>query len=433
MMEAFKQLKELIKKKSAKVCVIGGGYVGLPIAVEFAKKGFKTVVFDIDAKKIEMINRGESYIEDVPSEELSPLVKSGKLEGMNDKGVISTSNVIIITVPTPLNERHEPDLSYINRAFNDIADYMQPPVLISLESTTYPGNTEEMGDFLRGRGYKYGEDFFLGFSPERINPGDRVWKFHNTPKIVGGLDPLSTQLLVELYSTVVEKVVPVSNSRTAELTKLLENTFRAVNIALVNEFAIISHKLNVDVWEVIEAAGTKPFGFVKFYPGPGVGGHCIPIDPLYLLWKVRQLGINAEFIELADKVNRYMPRFVVSLLEEALSQGGRVLAGERVLIVGIAYKKNISDTRESPAIEIIKILREKGAEVSYHDPYVPRFGEMKSKGLKEGLEWTDIVVITTDHDNIDYNLIGEKAEIIVDTRNVMRRKGINPIGRLVVL
>jgi UDP-N-acetyl-D-glucosamine dehydrogenase len=310
---------------------------------------------------------------------------------------------------------------------------MQPPVLISLESTTYPGHTEELGEFLKNRGFKYGEDFFLGFSPERINPGDKVWKFHNTPKIVGGLDPKATELLVDFYSHAVEKVIPVSNARTAEMTKLLENTFRAVNIALVNEFAIISHKLNVDVWEVIEAADTKPFGFMKFYPGPGVGGHCIPIDPIYLLWKVKGLGINAEIIELADKINKYMPKFTVSLLEDALKKAGRKIEGERILIVGLAYKKNISDTRESPAVEIMHILRSKGAEVAYYDPYVPTFGNMKSMDLKKALDWTDVVMITTDHDNVNYELIAENAEIIVDTRNVIRRKGLKPLGKLVVL
>jgi len=432
-MDSFKKLKNIIKKKTARICVIGGGYVGLPLAVEFAKAGFKITVFDIDVSKVRSINEGKSYIEDIPSEELARLVNDRYLEGMSDKGAISSAQVIVVTVPTPLNEKGEPDVSYIARAFNDIADYMQPPVLISLESTTYPGHTEELGEFLKSRGFKYGEDFFLGFSPERINPGDKVWKFHNTPKIVGGLDPKATDLLVDFYSHAVEKVIPVSNARTAEITKLLENTFRAVNIALVNEFAIISHKLNVDVWEVIEAAATKPFGFMKFYPGPGVGGHCIPIDPIYLLWKVKNLGINAEFIELADKINKYMPKFTVSLLEDALKKAGRKIEGERILIVGLAYKKNISDTRESPAIEIMQILRSKGAEVAYHDPYVPTFGNMKSMDLKKALDWTDVVMITTDHDNVNYELIAENAEIIVDTRNVIRRKGLKPLGKLVVL
>jgi len=432
-MDSFYRLKGAIKRKTARICVIGGGYVGLPIAVEFAKTGFKTTVFDIDVSKIKSINDGKSYIEDISSEDLEKLVSKGYLEGMTDKGAISSAQVIVVTVPTPLDEKGEPDVSYIVKAFNDIADYMQPPVLISLESTTYPGHTEELGEFLKSRGFKYGEDFFLGFSPERINPGDKVWNLRNTPKVVGGLDPRSTELLVDFYSHVVERVVPVSNARTAELAKLLENTFRAVNIALVNEFAIISHKLNVDVWEVIEAAGTKPFGFMKFYPGPGVGGHCIPIDPIYLLWKVKSLGIKAEFIELADKVNKYMPKFAVSLLEDALRKVGRKLEGERVLLVGLAYKKNISDTRESPAIEILHILRSKGAKVAYHDPYIPTFENMKNMDIKEGLEWTDVVMITTDHDNVNYEIIAENAGIIVDTRNVIRRKGLKTLGKLVVL
>jgi len=432
-MNEYKILEEKIRKKSAKICVIGGGYVGLPIAVEFARTGFKTVVFDIDIKKVEMINSGESYIEDITYEDLYPLVKKGMLFASGDKNVLSGVDVFIIAVPTPLNEKNEPNLSYIKMAFEDISSYMQPPVIISLESTTYPGTTEEMGEFLKSKGYKLGKDFFLGFSPERINPGDKVWTFRKTPKVVGGVDNSSTELLKMLYSMVVDEVVPVSNSRTAELSKLLENTFRAVNIALVNEFAIISHKLKIDIWEVIEAAGTKPFGFMKFYPGPGVGGHCIPIDPIYLLWKVRQIGLNAEFIELADKVNKSMPRFVVSLLEEALKSENRQIEGERVLIVGVAYKKNISDVRESPAIEIINILRSKGAEVRYYDPYVPKLGNDKSVMLSEGLEWTDIVMIVTDHDNINYDKIAERAEIIVDTRNVIRRKGIKPVGRLIVL
>ncbi len=432
-MDGFRILKRALEKKTARICVMGGGYVGLPLAIEFAKVGFKTTVFDIDVAKVKSINQGKSYIDDVSSEEMGKLVREGYLEGMSDKGAISSAQVIVVTVPTPLNEKGEPDVSYITRAFNDIADYMQPPVLISLESTTYPGHTEELAEFLKGRGFKYGQDFFLGFSPERINPGDKVWNFRNTPKVVGGLDPRSTELLVDFYSHAVDNVVPVSNARTAELTKLLENTFRAVNIALVNEFAIISHKLNVDVWEVIEAAGTKPFGFMKFYPGPGVGGHCIPIDPIYLLWKVRSLGINAEFIELADKINKSMPRFAVSLLEEALHMEGRKIEGERVLIVGLAYKKNISDTRESPAIDIMQILKSKGADVAYHDPYVPTFGNMKSMDIKKALEWTDVVMITTDHDNVNYEFIAENAGIIVDTRNVIRKKGLKPLGKLVVL
>ncbi len=432
-MESFKKLAKKLEERAFNLVVVGGGYVGLPVAVEFARRGIDTTVLDVDVRKVEMLNRGESYIEDIPSEELKPLVESGKLSATTDRYAYKTADVVVITVPTPLDAEGNPDLSYVRAAIDSLKEYLHPGMLVSLESTTYPGTTDEMAEVLEETGLKVGRDFFMGHSPERINPGDPVWKFHNTPKVVGGLDRLSTELMVRFYSIAVEKVVPVSTARAAELTKLLENTFRAVNIALVNEFAMISHKLNVDIWEVIEAAGTKPFGFMKFYPGPGVGGHCIPIDPLYLLWKVRRLGIDAEFIALADKVNKGMPAFVVSLLEEALKSEGRDIGDEKVLVVGVAYKKNISDTRESPAYRIVELLRSKGARVKYHDPYVPEFMGMKSEKLKPALQWTDTVLIVTDHDNIDWETIAEKASIIVDSRNALRKRGIRPIGRLVVL
>ncbi len=432
-MEHFKRLLKKIEDRAINLVVVGGGYVGLPVAVEFAKRGVNTTVLEVDGRKVDMLNRGESYIEDIPSGELKPLVESGKLSATTDRNVHRGADVVIITVPTPLDAEGNPDLSYVRAAVEAVRDYLHPGMLISLESTTYPGTTDEMAEILEETGLKVGRDFFMGHSPERINPGDPVWKFHNTPKVVGGIDKLSTELMVRFYSIAVERVVPVSTARAAELTKLLENTFRAVNIALVNEFAIISHRLNVDIWEVIEAAGTKPFGFMKFYPGPGVGGHCIPIDPLYLLWKVRKLGIDAEFIALADKVNKSMPAFVVSLLEEALKSEGRDVKDEKVLLVGVAYKKNISDTRESPAYRIVEILRSKGARVRYHDPHVPQFMGMKSERLREALRWTDTVVVVTDHDDIDWNLIAEEASIIVDSRNAFRKRGIRPIGRLVVL
>ncbi|NPB04273.1 MAG: nucleotide sugar dehydrogenase [Thermotogae bacterium] len=432
-MEHYKGLVKRLKDRSFRLVVVGGGYVGLPVAVEFAKRGVKTTVLDVDGRKVELINAGKSYIEDIPSDELAPLVEEGKLSATTDRHAYRGADVVIITVPTPLDAEGNPDLSYVLSAMNALKEYLHPGMLISLESTTYPGTTDEMVDLLEETGLKVGKDFFMGHSPERINPGDPVWKFHNTPKVVGGVEPLSTDLMVRLYSIAVEKVVPVSTARAAELTKLLENTFRAVNIALVNEFAMISHKLKVDIWEVIEAAGTKPFGFMKFHPGPGVGGHCIPIDPLYLLWKVRRLGLDAEFIALADRINKGMPDFVVSLLEEALREEGRDLSKEKVLVVGVAYKKNISDTRESPAYRIVELLRSRGTKVLYHDPYVPQFMGLKSMPLDRALSETDTILIVTDHDNIAWDLIGDKAGIILDARNALRKRGIRPLGRLVVL
>ncbi|NPA80752.1 MAG: nucleotide sugar dehydrogenase [Thermotogae bacterium] len=432
-MENFNRLLKKLEDRAFNLVVVGGGYVGLPVAYEFAKRGIDTTVLEVDSRKVEALNRGESYIEDIPSHELKPLVESGKLSATTDRSIHRSADVVVITVPTPLDAEGNPDLSYVKAAIEGVREHLHPGMLISLESTTYPGTTDEMAELLEETGMRLGRDFFMGHSPERINPGDPVWKFHNTPKVVGGLDRLSTELMTRFYSIAVEKVVPVSTARAAELTKLLENTFRAVNIALVNEFAMISHKLNVDIWEVIEAAGTKPFGFMKFYPGPGVGGHCIPIDPLYLLWKVRRLGIDAEFIALADRINKSMPDFVVSLLEEALRSEGRELRDERILVLGVAYKKNISDTRESPAYRIVELLRRRGAQVKYHDPHVPRFMDMRSESLKSALGWTDTVVIITDHDAIDWGTVADRASIIVDSRNALRKRGIKPKGRLVVL
>ena len=426
-MGKVEELKKKIDRKELKIGIIGLGYVGLPLAVEFAKAGFDTVGIDIDPKKVSTINRGESYIPDVPSDEVKQLVEMQKLKATQDYSEIEAIDAIFVCVPTPLSKTKDPDMRFVIQAVKSIKDRLREGHIISLESTTYPGTTEEIVQpILEESGLKAGKDFYLAFSPERIDPGNKKFTVKNTPKVVGGVNPDSTEIVAYLYSKIINRVVKVSSPKAAEMTKLLENTFRSVNIALVNEFAIMCDILGIDVWEVIDAASTKPFGFMKFYPGPGIGGHCIPIDPLYLSWKLKTLNYNARFIELASEINTNMPRYVVQKIADALNEKQKSIKGSKILILGIAYKKDINDLRESPAIDIIRLLEEKGAYVEYNDPYVPNAminGKMRESAnlTKELLESFDCVVITTDHSNYDYEFIARHAKLIVDTKNALKK------------
>jgi UDP-N-acetyl-D-glucosamine dehydrogenase len=417
----MKQLLEKIKTRQAHVGVIGIGYVGLPLAVEFAKAGFKVTALDKDQQKIELLNNGESYIPDVPTSEVAPLVHARKLSATADPKAIAQMDAIIVCVPTPLNKTKDPDVSYILDAADAIAAHAQEPVLVVLESTTYPGTTREVvAPRLTARGLEIGKTAFLAFSPERVDPGNQTWQTHNTPKVIGGMTPECLQVAKHLYEQAIETLVPVSSTDAAEMVKLLENTFRAVNIGLVNEVALMCEKLELDTWEVIDAARSKPFGFMPFYPGPGLGGHCIPIDPLYLSWKLRSLRYTARFIELADEINSSMPSVTVQRIQRALNQDGKAVNGAKILILGVAYKANISDVRESPALDVISLLLHDGAEVDYHDPFVPEVHEhgLSLKNLANpDYSIYDCVAILTHHRVFDIPNIVRSSKLIVDTRN----------------
>lgn len=418
------QLLERLHNRTAKVGVIGMGYVGLPLAVEFARVGYTVVGLDILQDKVDKLNAGESYIPDVPTEDLAPLVKSGKLSATTSYDDLVDADVISICVPTPLRKTKDPDMSYVVAAGDEVAKICRPGMLIVLESTTYPGTTEEVIlPRLLDNGLKVGEDVFVAFSPERVDPGNPTYGVHNTPKVVGGVTPACTEAVTALYEPAVSKVVQVSSPTAAEMVKLLENTFRAVNIGLVNEMAIMCARLGLDVWEVIEAAKSKPFGYMPFYPGPGLGGHCIPIDPLYLSWKLRSLNYTARFIDLASEINTSMPYYVVKLVTEALNEDGKALNGAKVGLLGMAYKRDIDDVRESPALDIYELLEEKGAIVSFNDPYVPSVrlsGERLATGVELTPDWLagqDCVIIVTDHSVYDPAFILKYARLVVDTRN----------------
>lgn len=407
------------------VAIVGAGYVGMPLAKVFAEAGKTVVLVDVDDRVVDGINRGESHIVDVPSGELKQLVDDGKVSATTDYDALKEAAAILIALPTPLSQQREPDLSIVRSAVEQIAPRLQKGQLIVLESTTYPGTTREcLQPILERTGLKAGEDFHLAFSPERVDPGRTDWTTHNTPKLVGGLTPACTERAAELYRGAVETVVPVSSPEAAELTKLLENIFRAVNIALVNELAQLCERMDLDVWEIVEAAETKPFGFMSFKPGPGLGGHCIPIDPFYLTWKAREYDFYTEFIELAGKVNANMPYFCRSLISQALNHGAqKSLKGSRVLILGVSYKADIDDVRESPAEKIIQLLQKAGADVAYHDPHVAEFDGMRSAAYAP--EDYDCVVIVTAHSAIDYDDLVERAHVIVDFRNATGRNGTN--------
>jgi len=428
----MESLDDRITERTAHVAIIGLGYVGLPLAAAFAKAGFRVTGVDVAPEKVRDISKGKSYIPDVDDEELLPHVESGRLTATLDYDVLRELDAIFICVPTPYDARRAPDLSFIRAASESIRSRLRRGQLVVLQSTTYPGTTDEVVlPILEKSGLKAGDDFFLGFSPERIDPGNKQWTAYNTPKVVGGLTPESTRLTTKLLRQMGALVHPVSSTRAAEMSKLLENTFRAVNIALVNELALLAERMNIDLWEVIDAAKTKPFGFMPFYPGPGVGGHCIPVDPYYLLWKAREYDFYTKFIELAAEVNEAMPYHVVELVTEALSQGGLPLKGAQVLVLGVAFKPDVDDPRNSPAKRVIELLLSRGAEVNYYDPYVPRFQvgndvfhhegvTLESVSLTdEALSSADCVVIVTGHRDVDYRRVVEQASQIVDTCNTV--------------
>jgi UDP-N-acetyl-D-glucosamine dehydrogenase len=405
------------------VAIVGAGYVGMPLAQVFADAGKNVVLIDVDPGVVDGINRGESHIPDVPSGQLKKLVDDGRVSATVDYDALADVAAILIALPTPLSSQREPDLSILRGAAEQIAPRLQKGQVVVLESTTYPGTTrEEVQPILERGGLKAGEDFHLAFSPERVDPGRTDWTTRNTPKLVGGLTPACTERAAELYRSAVDTVVPLSSPEAAELTKLLENIFRAVNIALVNELAQLCERMDIDVWEIVEAAETKPFGFMSFKPGPGLGGHCIPIDPFYLTWKAREYDFYTEFIELAGKVNADMPYFCRSLISQALNHGSqKSLKGSRVLVLGVSYKADIDDVRESPAEKIIHLLNKAGADVAYHDPHVPKFEGMRS--VNYAPEDYDCVVIVTAHSAIDYDDLVDRAEIVVDFRNATGRNG----------
>jgi len=424
-------LLKKIERREAHVGVVGLGYVGLPLAVELAKVGFTVTGIDLDERKIQAITKGQSYIPDVSTEDVETLTRAGKLNATTDFSVVKTLDTINICVPTPLRKTKDPDMSYIVSAVESIAEHLHPGLLICLESTTYPGTTDELVQpMLEARGMKTGTDFFLAFSPERVDPGNPTFHTSNVPKVVGGVTENCQKLAAALYGSAITTIVPVSSTRVAEMVKLLENTFRAVNIALVNELALMCDRMNINVWEVVDAARTKPFGFMAFYPGPGLGGHCIPIDPFYLSWKAKQSGFDPRFIELAGHINGAMPEYVVSKVAEALNTKRKAINGANILIAGVAYKRDIDDMRESPALDVMGLLRDRGANVSYVDPYVPEVHarewsarvDIKSEDPASiSYSRYDCVVVVTDHKTFDYDTMVADADLIVDTRNAIHK------------
>jgi UDP-N-acetyl-D-glucosamine dehydrogenase len=429
------ELLNRIERKEARLGVIGLGYVGLPLAIEFARAGFRVVGYDVDEAKVGQLNAGMSYIPDVPSAHVAAAVESGCFRATLDGRELAEVDIIDICVPTPLRKTRDPDLSYVVQAVETTAKVLRKHQLIILESTTYPGTTEEVVQpELEAGGLTAGEDFYLAFSPERVDPGNANYTTRNIPKVVGGINEASTKAAVAFYSQVIDTVVAVSSTRVAEMVKLLENTFRAVNIGLVNELALMCHRMNIDVWEIIDAAKTKPFGFMPFYPGPGLGGHCIPIDPYYLSWKARQSGFEARFIELAGNVNGAMPEYVVERTAEALNSVRKALNGSRVHVFGVAYKRDVNDMRESPALDVMELLARRGALVSYTDPYVPVLdhGTLKlcSVPEKTAADGVDCALIITDHKSFDYPRIAQDFPLVVDTRNALKQLRSDKIFRL---
>ena len=421
---AARLLEEKIRSRAARVGIVGLGYVGLPLAVEFAKAGFSVTGIDVSEAKTRRVNAGDSYVGDIPHAKLAPLVHSGKLWATSDFSAVGELDTVNICVPTPLRKTKDPDMSFIVSACQEIARYMHPGMLIILESTTYPGTTEElMLPMLQKPGLQVGRDFFLCFSPERVDPGNPKYQTANIPKVVGGCTPACTEMGRLFYAQALERVVPVASTQVAEMVKLLENTFRMINIGLANEIALMCDRMGIDVWEVIDAAATKPFGFMPFYPGPGLGGHCIPIDPFYLSWKTKQSGVEARFIDLAGYINGQMPHFVADKVQNALNDAGKAVKGSRIHVMGVAYKRDIDDVRESPALDVMLLLKRRGAAIGYSDPHVPSLN-MDGINLvsepQEAAAAADCVVIVTDHSAFDYPALVERAQLVVDTRNALK-------------
>lgn len=422
------KLLDRLNSRDARIAVVGLGYVGLPLAVEFAEAGFRVIGLDLSTEKVALLNRGESYIPDIPTARLKPLVEAGKLKGTSSYADLKDVDTVSICVPTPLRKTKDPDMSFIISSTDAIAEICHAGLLVVLESTTYPGTTEEIIlPKLESKGFTVGEDVFIAFSPERIDPANPRYTVRNTPKVVGGMTPACVEVAVALYSTAVDEIVPVSSPTSAEMVKLLENTFRAVNIGLVNEMALMCDKLGIDVWEVIEAAATKPYGFMPHFPGPGLGGHCIPVDPHYLSWKLKTLNYTARFIELASEINTSMPIYVIEKVNAALNNDSKSVRGSNIVVLGVAYKRDVDDVRESPALDIIGLLQNRGANVSFHDFYVPRVrlednvmlntSEYSDKLLSDA----DCVVIVTDHSKYDWQHVVDHASVIVDTRHVTQK------------
>lgn len=416
-----------IADRSSVIGVIGLGYVGLPLAMEFVHAGFHVVGYDVSQRVVDLLMAGQSHIQDVPADAVQAAVASGMLLATTVEDRLHTCDAISIAVPTPLSKTRDPDMAYVLSAADAIARQAHPGLCVVLESTTYPGTTRELlQPRLEAKGLTVGQDIFVAFSPERVDPGNPIYYTRNTPKVVGGITPACVEVATALYESCIDTVVPVSSPEAAELVKLLENTFRAVNIGLVNEIAIVCDKLGVNVWEVIDAAATKPFGFMKFTPGPGIGGHCIPLDPHYLAWKMRTLNYKTRFIDLASEINSHMPEYVVQKVADALNDVRKAVRGSRLLVLGVAYKRDIDDVRESPALDVIRLLEERGAHVEFHDPFVTEFREdgHTRKGVElsdEMLRWADAVVVVTDHTSVDYQRVVDHATLVVDTRNVTAR------------
>jgi UDP-N-acetyl-D-glucosamine dehydrogenase len=428
-------LKDKIRNRQARIGIIGLGYVGLPLAVEFAKAGFDVTGFDVDVAKVDAINKGQSYIGDVSHEDVSAASKAGRLSATTDMSLLHDMDAIDICVPTPLRKTRDPDLSYVVLAVDAVRAQLRAGQLVILESTTYPGTTDEVVQpALEESGLKAGKDFHLAFSPERVDPGNATHTTRSIPKVVGGVNQASTDLATELYGSIIKTIVPVSSTQVAEMVKLLENTFRAVNIGLVNEIALMAHRMNIDVWEVIEAASTKPFGFMPFYPGPGLGGHCIPIDPFYLSWKARQNGFECRFIELAGHINGSMPAFVVERVGEALNSQKKPINGSRIHVFGVAYKKDVSDMRESPALDVIELLHRRGAVLSYTDPHVPALDHgglaLTSVPERDAAKGIDCAVICTNHAVFSYADMPKRFPLVVDTRNALKGVDAENVFRL---
>ena len=432
---AFKELIEKIENRTARVGIIGLGYVGLPLAVEYGKAGFVVTGIDVQRSKVDSLNGGVSYVQDVPTAEMQALVSEKRLSATTEFAAIRDLDTVNICVPTPLRKTKDPDMSYIVAASEQIAEFIHPGMLVILESTTYPGTTDELvRPILERGGLRAGVDFALCFSPERVDPGNAQFHTKNIPKVVGGITPACTEAGAVFYRQALEHVVPVQSTQVAEMVKLLENTFRMINIGLVNEMALMCDRMGINVWEVIEAAATKPFGFMPFYPGPGLGGHCIPIDPFYLSWKTKQTGIEARFIELAGYINGQMPHFVVEKVQNALNDVCKPVRGSHVHIAGVAYKRDIDDVRESPALDILHLLQGLGAITSYSDPYIPSIDlgsvTLRAEPLEKAAASADCVVIVTDHKVFDYDLLATQAKLIVDTRNALKKYSLPKITRL---